>query len=115
MKFSYMLHNRDGRGRRVPRGQAWQWIHDLENIDHLEPILDWIQARVTVDRLSLMNVYLDHIEITSPKNAEISFGCKAQIIYSKVTKPDRVIDMNNAVSLGEKMCLPKLDDISRPN
>ena len=39
MKFSYMLHNKDGRGRRVPRGQAWQWVHDLENMDHLAPIL----------------------------------------------------------------------------
>lgn len=98
MKFSYMLHNKDGRGHRVPRGQAWQWIHDLEDIDHLEPILDWIQVRVTVDRLSLLNVYLDHIEMTAPINAEISFGCKAQIIYSKVIKPDRVIDMSMATS-----------------
>ena len=50
MKFSYMLHNKDGRGRRVPRGQAWQWIHDLEDIAHLGPILKWIEARVAVDQ-----------------------------------------------------------------
>jgi hypothetical protein len=99
MRFSYMLHNRDGRGRRVPRGQAWQWIHDVEDIDHLEPILDWIQARVAVDRLSLLNVYLDHVEITAPKNVAIAFGQKTEIIYSKVTKPDRVIDMNLAASI----------------
>jgi hypothetical protein len=93
MQFSYMLHNKDGRGRRVPRGQAWQWVHDLENIEHLGPILDWIQARVSVDRLSLLNVYLDHTEITAPQNADIEFGCKSQIVYSRVTRPDRVIVM----------------------
>ena len=94
MQFSYMLHNKDGRGRRVPRGQAWQWVHELENIEHLGPILDWIQARVSVDRLSLLNVYLDHTEITAPQNAEIKFGCKSQIVYSRVTCPDRVIVMH---------------------
>jgi hypothetical protein len=98
MKFSYMLHNKDGRGRRVPRGQAWQWVHDLENMDHLAPILEWIQARVVVDQLSLLNVYLDHTEITAPKNAEISFPCKSQIVYSRITKPDRVIEMKLATS-----------------
>jgi hypothetical protein len=99
MRFSYMLHNRDGRGRRVPRGQAWQWIHDVEDVDQLEPILDWIRARAAVDRLSLLNVYLDYVEITAPKNAAIAFGQKTEIIYSKVTKPDRVIDMNLAASI----------------
>jgi hypothetical protein len=89
-----MLHNKDGRGRRVPHGQAWQWIHDLESLAHLSPILDWIDVRVSVDRLSVLNVYLDHTEITAPQNAGISFGCKSQIVYSKVTTPSRVIDMN---------------------
>jgi hypothetical protein len=98
MKFSYMLHNKDGRGRRVPRGQAWQLVHDFDSMDHLAPILEWMQARVVVDQLSLLNVYLDHTEITAPKNAEISFPCKAQIVYSRITKPDRVIEMKLAAS-----------------
>jgi len=89
-----MLHNKEGRGRRVPRGQAWQWTHDIESLEHLESILDWIDLRVSVDRLSLLNVYLDHTEITAPKNAAISFGSKSQILYSKVTLPTRVIDMS---------------------
>ncbi len=94
MKFSYMLHNKDGRGRRVPRGQAWQWIHDVEDIAHLDPILKWIEVRVVLDQLSLLNVYLDHTEITAPQNADISFACKSQIVYSRITRPDRVIVMN---------------------
>jgi hypothetical protein len=89
-----MLHNQDGRGRRVPRGQAWQWTHDIESLEHLGSILDWIDLRVSVDRLSLLNVYLDHTEITAPKNEAIAFGSKSQIVYSKVTVPHRVIDMS---------------------
>jgi hypothetical protein len=89
-----MLHNKDGRGRRVPRGQAWQWTHDIESLEHLGSILDWIDLRVSVDRLSLLNVYLDHTEITAPKNEAIAFGSKSQIVYSKVTVPHRVIDMS---------------------
>jgi hypothetical protein len=89
-----MLHNKDGRGRRVPRGQAWQWTHDIESLEHLGSILDWIDLRVSVDRLSLLNVYLDHTEITAPKNEAIAFCSKSQIVYSKVTLPNRVIDMS---------------------
>jgi hypothetical protein len=89
-----MLHNKDGRGHRVPRGQAWQWTHDLESLEHLGSILDWIDMRVSVDCLSLLNVYLDHTEITAPKNAAISFSSKSQIVYSKVTLPTRLIDMS---------------------
>lgn len=89
-----MLHNKDGRGSRVPRGQAWQWIHDLESLEHLGSILDWIDVRVSVDHLSLLNVYLDHAEMTAPQNGSISFGSKSQILYSKVTMPSRVIDMS---------------------
>ncbi|WP_353132846.1 hypothetical protein [Limnohabitans sp.] len=89
-----MLHNKDGRGRRVPRGQAWQWTHDIESLEHLGSILDWIDLRVSVDHLSLLNVYLDHTEITATKNEAISFGSKSQIYYSKVTLPNRVINMS---------------------
>jgi hypothetical protein len=89
-----MLHNKDGRGSRVPRGQAWQWTHDIESLDHLGSILDWIDLRVSVDHLSLLNVYLDHTEITAPENASISFTSKSQILYSIVTMPHRVIDMS---------------------
>lgn len=89
-----MLHNKDGRGRRVPRGQAWQWMHEVESLEHLDPILEWIDLRVSVDQLSLLNVYLDHAEMTAPQNRSISFSSKSQILYSKVTMPSRVIDMN---------------------
>lgn len=89
-----MLHNKDGRGRRVPRGQAWQWTHNLDNPEHLGSMLDWIDLRVSVDHLSLLNVYLDHTEITAPQNDAISFASKSQVQYSKVIMPNRVIDMS---------------------
>lgn len=93
MRFSYILQNKDGRGRRVPRGQAWQWVHAVPDLDQLLPILDWLSKRVQVDQLELINVYLDHVAITDPQHAALVFEAKSKIRYSKITTPHRVINM----------------------
>ena len=94
MKFSYILQNKDGRGRRVPRGQSWQWVHAVQDLEQLMPILEWLAQRVHVDQLELMNVYLDHTEITSSQFAGLGFEVMPNIRYSKITVPHRVIDMH---------------------
>jgi hypothetical protein len=94
MKLSYILQNKDGRGRRVPRGQSWQWVHAVQDLKQLAPILEWLTQRVQVDQLELMNVYLDHVEITSPQYAGLGFEALSHIRYSKITAPHRVIDMS---------------------
>lgn len=88
-----MLNNKDGRGSRIPRGQAWQWIYDLQDQDQVDSVLSWAGLRVLFDRLDLLNVYVDHTEITAFKNFEIILSQTPQIIYSRVTKPSRVFDM----------------------
>ncbi len=93
MRFSYILQNKDGRGRRVPRGQSWQWVHAVPDLDQLMPILDWLSKRVQVDQLELINVYLDHVAITDPQHAALVFEAKSKIRYSKITTPHRVISM----------------------
>lgn len=98
MKFSYILQNKDGRGRRVPRGQSWQWVHAVQDLEQLTPILEWLTKRVYVDQLELMNVYLDHVEITSPQYAGLVFEVMVHIRYSKITAPHRVIDMSELVA-----------------
>jgi hypothetical protein len=94
MKFTYILQNKDGRGRRVPRGQSWQWVHAVQDLEQLTPILEWLAKRVHVDQLELMNVYLDHVEITSHQYAGLVFEAMSCIRYSKITAPQRVIDMS---------------------
>jgi hypothetical protein len=94
MKFYYILQNKDGRGRRVPRGQSWQWVHVVQDLEQLTPILEWLTKRVHVDELELMNVYLDHVEITSPQYAGLVFEAMSHVRYSKITAPHRVIDMS---------------------
>ena len=94
MKLTYMLQNKDGRGRRVPRGESWQWVHSVQDLEQLTPILEWLTNRVHVDQLELMNVYLDHVEITSPQYAGLVFEAMTHIRYSKITAPHRVIDMS---------------------
>jgi hypothetical protein len=94
MKLTYVLQNKDGRGRRVPRGQSWQWVHAVQDPDQLTPILEWLGKRVHVDQLELINVYLDQVAITDPQHADLVFEAKSKIRYSKITTPHRVIDMS---------------------
>jgi hypothetical protein len=94
MKLTYVLQNKDGRGRRVPRGQSWQWVHVVQDLNQLMPILEWLGKRVQVDQLELINVYLDHVAITDPQHESLVFEAKSKISYSKITTPHRVIDMN---------------------
>ena len=98
MKFTYILQNKNGRGRRVPMGQSWQWVHAVHDLEQLTPILEWLTQRVHVDQLELMNVYLDHVEITSPQYAGLFFEAMSHIRYSKITAPHRVIDMSEVTS-----------------
>ncbi len=99
MKLSYVLQNKDGRGRRVPRGQSWQWVHAVQDLDQLMSILEWLGKRVQVDRLELINVYLDHVAITDPQHADLVFEAKSKISYSKITTPHRVIEMSEQAVL----------------
>ena len=94
MKLTYVLQNKDGRGRRVPRGQSWQWVHTVQDLDQLTSILEWLGKRVQVDQLELINVYLDHVAITDPQYESLVFDAKTKIRYSKITTPHRVIDMS---------------------
>ena len=108
MKFSYILQNKDGRGRRVPRGQSWQWVHVVQDLEQLTPILEWLTKRVHVDELELMNVYLDHVEITSPQYAGLVFEAMSHVRYSKITAPHRVIDMSELTTTSTQQSLQAL-------
>lgn len=94
MKLSYVLYNKDGRSSRIPLGQAWQWTYNLQDQEQLDCVLSWVGARVSIDRLDLLNVYLDHTEITTLENVETFLKQTPQIVYSRVTKPSRVFDMS---------------------
>jgi hypothetical protein len=98
MKLTYILQNKDGRGRRVPRVESWQWVHAVQDLEQLTPIFEWLTKRVHMDQLELMNVYLDHVEITSPHYAGLVFEAMSHIRYSKITAPHRVIDMSELIA-----------------
>lgn len=109
MRLTYILHNQDGCGRRVPRGQAWQWIHEVKSFEQLKPILDWINARASVDHLNLMNVYLDHIAITSESYRAFNFEFKHKIVYSHTNSPHRIILMDSEPVQAMTVQNPKSD------
>jgi hypothetical protein len=115
MKLSYILQNKDGRGRRVPTGQSWQWVHAVQDLEQLTPILEWLTKRVQMDQLELMNVYIDHVEITSPQFAWLGFETPSHIRYSKITAPHRVIDMRELVAAPTQPSLQVLRLVDRPS
>ena len=108
MKLTYILQNKDGRGRRVPRGESWQWVHAVQDLEQLTPILEWLTKRVHVDQLELMNVYLNHVEITSPHYAGLEFEAVSHIRYSKIAAPHRVIDMSELTAAATQPSLQAL-------
>ena len=38
MKITSMLVNRSGKGRRIPAGDAWQWIHHAEDAPQMKEV-----------------------------------------------------------------------------
>lgn len=84
MKLSYVLYNKDGRSTRIPLGKAWQWTYNLQVQEQLDCVLSWVGARVSVDRLDLLNVYLDNTEITALENVESFLKQTPQIVHSRV-------------------------------
>jgi hypothetical protein len=80
----------------------------VQDLEQLTPILEWLTKRVHVDELELMNVYLDHVEITSPQYAGLVFEAMSHVRYSKITAPHRVIDMSELTTASTQQSLQAL-------
>lgn len=93
MKFTYMLQNQNGVGRRVPYREVWQWIYDIEDSEKLKPVLNWVDHIVSIEQLDVINMYWNHEKITSAQHRAINFACKQQVIYVTFLNPDRVLTM----------------------
>lgn len=63
MKISYFLHNISGLGRKIPAGEAWQWHHNIEDLDQANTVLTYLKRRMKENRLALANLYVDKVRI----------------------------------------------------
>ena len=74
MKITYMLVNRSGKGRRIPAGDAWQWIHHVEDVSQLKAVFLKLKKRIRDDRLTMA-----------------SFEYKGPVIVDETISPKRII------------------------
>ena len=91
MKITYMLVNRSGKGRRIPAGGAWQWIHHVEDAPQMRAVFLKLKKRIRVDRLTLANLHLEQRQSSEDFLEMASFEYKGPVIYDETISPKRII------------------------
>ena len=91
MKITYMLVNRSGKGRRIPAGDAWQWIHHVEDAPQMKAVFLKLKKRIREDRLSLANLHIEQ-RLSSEDFLELAtFEYKGPVIDDETIAPKRII------------------------
>ena len=91
MKITYMLVNSSGKGRRIPAGDAWQWIHHVEDAPQMKAVFLKLKKRIREDRLSLANLHIEQ-RLSSEDFLELAtFEYKGPVIYDESISPKRII------------------------
>jgi len=86
-----MLVNRSGKGRRIPAGGAWQWIHHVEDAPQMRAVFLKLKKRIRVDRLTLANLHLEQRQSSENFLEMASFEYKGPVIYDETISPKRII------------------------
>ena len=86
-----MLVNRSGKGRRIPAGGAWQWIHHVEDAPQMRAVFLKLKKRIRVDRLTLANLHLEQRQSSEDFLEMASFEYKGPVIYDETISPKRII------------------------
>jgi len=91
MKITYMLFNRTGKGRRIPAGDAWQWIHHIEDEQQMKAVFSKIKKRIRENRLTLANLHIEQRNSSDDFLEMATFAYKGSIIYDETISPKRII------------------------
>ena len=91
MKITYMLVNRSGKGRRIPAGDAWQWIHHVEDVSQMKAVFLKLKKRIRDDRLTLANLHFEQRDSSGEFMEMASFEYKGPVIYDESLSPKRII------------------------
>ena len=91
MKITYMLYNRTGKGRRIPAGDAWQWIHHIEDEQQMKAVFSKIKKRIRENRLTLANLHIEQRNSSDDFLEMATFEYKGPIIYDETISPKRII------------------------
>ena len=91
MKITYMLVNRSGKGRRIPAGDAWQWIHHVEDVSQLKAVFLKLKKKIRDDRLTLANLHIEQRQSSEDFLELATFEYKGPVIYDESISPKRII------------------------
>ena len=91
MKITYMLVNRSGKGRRVPAGDAWQWIHHVEDAPQMKAVFLKLKKKIRDDRLTLANLHIEQRQSSQDFLELATFEYKGPVIYDESLSPKRII------------------------
>ena len=94
MKISYMLWNRTGKGRKVPEGQAWQWIHEVEDEHQMANVFRRLKKTIRECRLALVNLHTEQRDCSDGLLERASFAYKGPILYADNILPKRIIHVH---------------------
>ena len=102
MKITYMLVNRSGKGRRIPPGEAWQWIHHAEDAPQMKAVFLKLKKRIRDDRLTLANLHIEQRQSSEEFLEMATFEYKGPVIYDQTISPKRIIFVHEE-SVGERL------------
>ena len=86
-----MLFNRTGKGRRIPAGDAWQWIHHIEDEQQMKAVFSKIKKRIRENRLTLANLHIEQRNSSDDFLEMATFEYKGPIIYDETISPKKII------------------------
>ena len=93
MKISYVLLNQEGKNRSVPRGAAWQWIHQVNDEDQMQLVFEQLKKKITASDLTVANLRINQCDYADLFLGADTFGFKESVIYDKSIEPKRIIHL----------------------
>ena len=94
MKIAYMLWNKTGKGRKVPTGQAWQWIHEVEDENQMVDVFKKLKKKIRECRLALVNLHIEQRDCSDELLERATFAYKGPILYDESISPKRIIHVH---------------------
>lgn len=91
MKISYMLWNKTGKARKVPAGQAWQWIHEVEDEQQMVKVFLRLKKTIRECRLTLVNLHIEQRDCSEELLERATFTYKGPLLYEESISPKRII------------------------
>lgn len=94
MKITYMLLNRTGKGRKVPVGEIWQWIHEVEDEQQMLQVFSQLKKTIRDCRLTLANLHIEQRHCSDEFLEKATFTYKGPIVYDEGLAPKRIFHVH---------------------